>query len=85
MKDRSILDEIGEECSSHYIENVEVVDEKIIARHNLHMIMLTFAKVRKALKDGKIYECLNRIVEVNSRYFPNSKLKTSFEKVAEKL
>ena len=85
VKERSIMDEMGEECSSHYIENVEAVDEKILARHNLHIIMLTFAKVRKALKEGRIFEYLNRIVDINSRLFPNSKLKSSFEKIAEKL
>lgn len=85
VKDRSILDEMGEECSSHYIENTEIVDEKILARHNLHMIMLTFAKVRKALKEGRIFEYLNKIADVNSKYFPNSKLKESFQKAAEKL
>jgi len=85
VKDRNVLNEMGEGCSSHYIENVEAVDEKILARHNLHIIMLTFAKVRKALKEGSIFEYLNRIADVNSRYFPDSKLKSSFERITEKL
>jgi 7-cyano-7-deazaguanine tRNA-ribosyltransferase len=85
VKDRRMLDDMGEECISHYIEDTEVFDEKILARHNLHMIMLTFAKIRKALREGKIYKYLDEILDVNSRLFPESKLKPSYEKLAERL
>ena len=85
VKDRKILNDMGEECFSHFIEDVENPDEKILARHNLYMIMLTFAKVRKALYEGTIHKFMDEIADINSMLFPNSKLKPSFEKVAEKL
>ncbi len=85
VKESKKLKDMGEDCTSPYIKDAEIIDEKTLARHNLYIIMLTMARLRKALRDGKLDEYLNEIITVHTEFFPESLLRPSLDGFADKL